>query len=133
MVIFESLPGWALQNAVINALICIAWVMVHHIPDVETDKNASPKKKTSVVWAADKYGKGFSRFPCVIILLPNRCMYFWLGTDRLWAALGLLIIVITSVFFIIKMKVENPFQISKIEKLLLLFAMINAIWIGIFI
>src|SRR5699024_12042021 len=39
----NQIPMWAVQNAVINALICMAWVMVHHIPDLEADQKAEPK------------------------------------------------------------------------------------------
>src|SRR5699024_1071210 len=49
----EAIPAWGWQNAFINALWCMSWVMVHHIPDMEADKKAVPLKRASVVWSAD--------------------------------------------------------------------------------
>src|SRR5699024_5119457 len=59
-------PIWAYQNAVINALVCMGWVMVHHIPDVEADMQAVPKKKTSVVWFVERFGIESARIPALL-------------------------------------------------------------------
>src|SRR5699024_10986944 len=32
-ILLDQVPIWAWQNALINAIWCMAWVMVHHIPD----------------------------------------------------------------------------------------------------
>src|SRR5699024_485804 len=49
-IMFQTIPLWAFQHAIINALICMSWVMVHHIPDIKADQRAVPQKRTSVVW-----------------------------------------------------------------------------------
>ncbi|WP_082233210.1 prenyltransferase [Halobacillus massiliensis] len=129
----DTIPEWAWQNSVINALFCISWVMVHHIPDYEADKNAVPSKKTSVVWSVDRFGIAFSRLPALIYFLLTGLCVFWLGLERLWAALGVGLIIAFSIYLILKMNVESPDEVSNIEKILLLMAVINAIWVGIFI
>lgn len=126
-------PLWAMQNAVINGLICLAWVMVHHIPDLDADKKAVPVKQTSVVWFTTTFGLYYSRFPAVIYLSMAGLCALWLGFDRVWAAGGLSIIIVSALYLVLKMKVEDHEQVSKYEKILLLLAMTTAIWLGIFI
>ncbi|WP_246407347.1 prenyltransferase [Geomicrobium halophilum] len=125
------IPEWALQNATINALFCMAWVMVHHIPDIKADQQASPKKQTSVVWSAEKLG--IARFPALLYLSLIGLSTLWLGMDRMWAAIGVLFIVGVAIFLVAKMKTEDHEQVSAIEKMLLLLAVVTAIWLGIFI
>ncbi|QQK77543.1 prenyltransferase [Salicibibacter cibarius] len=129
----DDIPMWALQNATINALFCVAWVMVHHIPDRYADQQAIPMKRTSIVWSMETFGHEFSRFPAFFYLLLTGCCIFWLGTDRLWAALGLLAIVATSITLLKKMNINDDQQVSACEKIMLLLAIVNAIWLGVFI
>jgi len=129
----DHIPEWALQNAVINALFCIAWVMIHHIPDRKADKQATPPKQTSVVWATDKFGSAFSRLPALFYFVLTGMCALWLGFDRLWAMIGLLAILITVISLIIKMKENDDHQVSAYEKLILMLAIVNAVWLGIFI
>ncbi|KHE72655.1 prenyltransferase [Halobacillus sp. BBL2006] len=128
----DPLPEWAWQNAVINALFCIAWVMVHHIPDIEADRQATPRKQTSVVWAVDQFGKGFSRLPALLYFGLTGLCALWLGMDRIWAAGGLFLTVIASIVLIVKMDVDDHQQVSNFEKVILILAMITAMWLGIF-
>ncbi|MFB4168187.1 prenyltransferase [Virgibacillus sp. JSM 102003] len=129
----DAIPIWALQNALINALFCLAWVMVHHIPDREADRNASPIKKTSVVWAFERFGSAFSRLPALLYFALAGLCAVWLGADRIWAMIGALSIVGTAIFLILKMQIENHYQVSAYEKIILILAMINGVWLGIFI
>ncbi|SFL93097.1 1,4-dihydroxy-2-naphthoate octaprenyltransferase [Salibacterium qingdaonense] len=129
----ETVPEWAFQNALVNALICIAWVMVHHIPDLRADARAVPKKQTSVVWAAERFGLVFSRLPAVIYYVLAGACAFWLGLERLPAALGLAVSTAAAIFLIMKMDVEDPEEVSSVEKWLLLLAMSTAVWLGIFV
>ncbi|SFJ52591.1 1,4-dihydroxy-2-naphthoate octaprenyltransferase [Halobacillus dabanensis] len=130
---FDTLPEWAVQNAAINALFCIAWVMVHHIPDRDADQQAHPIKQTSVVWAANKFGPAYSRLPALFYFGMTGLCAFWLGTERMWAAFGMVAIVITAICLIFKMDVDDHQQVSNYEKIILILAMINAVWLGIFI
>lgn len=127
------IPLWALQNAVINALFCMAWVMVHHIPDLEADRQAVPKKQTSVVWFADLFGLYFARFPALIYFVVIGLCAFWLGADRIWAAISLIILVLIAVFLVMKMNVADHEQVTSYEKILLLLAVITAVSLGVFI
>src|SRR5699024_10315236 len=51
----DTIPLWAYQNALVNAFVCMGWVMVHHIPDIKSDQMATPIKRTSVVWFVEKF------------------------------------------------------------------------------
>ncbi|QDI91351.1 prenyltransferase [Salicibibacter halophilus] len=129
----DGIPVWAWQNAAVNALFCVSWVMVHHIPDRNADQQASPKKRTTVVWAMEKFGQTYSRLPALFYLFLTGTGVFWLGTERLWAALGLLVIVTASIIIVKKMNVNDEQQVATSEKIMLLLAIVNAIWLGIFI
>ncbi|WP_046227385.1 prenyltransferase [Paenibacillus dauci] len=129
-----TFPQWAVQNALINALYCVAWVMVHHIPDVDADRQATPVKRTSVVWAADRWGIGYSRLPALVYLgLIALCVIWLLGTGRLWGGAGIAVMVALSVYWICRMDVRDPEQVTNCEKKLLLLAVGGAVWLGIFI
>ncbi|KGX91715.1 prenyltransferase [Pontibacillus marinus] len=129
----DHMPEWALQNAVINALFCISWVMIHHIPDLNADRQASPTKQTSVVWATEKFGIAYSRLPALLYFGLTGLCAIWLGFDRLWAMIGLVSILLTVLFLIAKMQVNDAHQVSIYEKIILILAMVNAVWLGIFI
>ncbi|ARI76344.1 prenyltransferase [Halobacillus mangrovi] len=129
----DTLPQWAWQNAIINALICIAWVMVHHIPDMEADRQATPKKLTCVVWAADTFGKAYCRLPALLYFGLTGLCVTWLGIDRIVAAGGVFATVIISMALILKMDVDDHEQVSNYEKLILMLAMGTAVWLGLFI
>ncbi|WP_245976858.1 prenyltransferase [Oceanobacillus arenosus] len=132
-IVLDSIPLWALQNAVINALFCMAWVMVHHIPDLEADKRAIPMKRTSVVWFVDTFGLYYARFPALIYLLVTGLWGLWIGFDRFWAAACLFLTISIGGFFVMKMNVTNYEQVTVCEKILLFLAMITAICLGIFV
>ncbi|MFQ3544630.1 prenyltransferase [Halobacillus rhizosphaerae] len=129
----DHFPEWVLQNGIINALFCIAWVMVHHIPDLEADQQASPKKNTSVVWAVEKFGLAYSRLPALLYFGITALCGIWLGSERIYGALGMVVMVIAAMFLIVKMDVTNHEQVSSFEKIILILAMVNAVWLGIFI
>ncbi|QQK81355.1 prenyltransferase [Salicibibacter cibi] len=128
----DAIPLWAWQNATINALFCVSWVMVHHIPDRIADQHAAPKKRTSVVWAMETFGQSFSRLPALFYLFLTGVCIFWMGTERLWAALGVLVFVAASAILVTKMNIDDNQQVSTCEKIMLLLAIVNAIWLGVF-
>lgn len=131
-IIVGSIPVWAVQNAMINALICMGWVMVHHIPDMEADRQAVPKKQTSVVWFADKFGLKYARFPALFyIFLAGVCL-IWVGLDRPLAALLSAIMIIFSLLLILKIDPKNLNQVTNYEKILLLVAIMVALVLGVF-
>ncbi|WP_431803939.1 prenyltransferase [Halobacillus andaensis] len=129
----DDMPLWVWQNAVINALFCIAWIMVHHIPDREADRQADPIKQTSVVWAVKRYGLPFSRLPALIYFGMTAGCAFWLGGERIAAAFGVLVFAGASATLVYKMNVENHYQVSAYEKIILMLAIVNAVWLGLFI
>ncbi|WP_322923349.1 prenyltransferase [Paenibacillus campi] len=125
-------PLWSVQNALINALYCIAWVMVHHIPDLDADRQASPVKRTSVVWCADRWGVEFSRLPALAYMLLIALCSLWLAiSGRYIAAASIGIIVLLSIWWIWQMDVHNPASVTACEKKLLLLAIAGAVLLGI--
>lgn len=131
-IILDSVPLWAYQNAVINALVCMGWVMVHHIPDIEADMQAVPKKQTTIVWFVERFGIGFARFPAFIYFFIAAICAVWTGMERTTAGLITLGIMLAGMVLIIRMNPEDVKQVTVYEKLLLLFAVLIAIVLGVF-
>ncbi|OWR31896.1 1,4-dihydroxy-2-naphthoate prenyltransferase [Saccharibacillus sp. O23] len=128
-----SLPEWAVQNAWINAMYCIAWVMVHHIPDLEADRQASPVKRTSVVWAADRFGIAFARLPAAAYFAVIGLSSIWFaGSDRWIAAGGIVAAAALSIFWLAKADMRDAAGVTACEKKMLLTAILLAVWLGIF-
>lgn len=132
-ILLEQIPLWTWQNATINAIWCMAWVMVHHIPDRHADRKAKPIKCTSVVWAEDKFGKRGVKFPVLLYFMFVGILLIWTAFTRPIGSIGAIIILIYSIYLIVKMDTEDVEEITNVEKVLLLFAFITAIWLGIFI
>lgn len=131
-IILDSVPLWAYQNAVINALVCMGWVMVHHIPDIEADMQAVPKKQTTVVWFVERFGVGFARFPAFIYFFLAGACTIWVGAERTVAASITAIVVLAALIFILKINPKDLKQVTNCEKILLVIAIIIAIVLGIF-
>lgn len=129
--VLGHMPVWAVQNAVINALICMAWVMVHHIPDLEADRQATPVKQNTVVWFADAFGLSYARVPALLYLFMAGLCTIWLGFNRLWAGLFLILIISIGLYFMMKMDVTDIQQVTNYEKFLLLLAIVTAVILGI--
>lgn len=128
----EQIPMWAVQNAVINALICMAWVMVHHIPDLEADQKAEPIKETTVVWFAKKFGDSFAYFPALFYLMLAGLVPIWLAFTRLSAAFLLIVLISVAIYIVTQLDIKDHHQVSKSEKRLLVIAMLSGIALGIF-
>ena len=131
-ILLETIPLWAYQNAVINALVCMGWVMVHHIPDIEADKKATPVKRTSVVWFVDKFGLRFAGFPAMIYYGLALLYSTWLLKDRFWTGIIVIGLLFIAILFINKIQANKVQHVTKLEKILLLLAIIIAITLGIF-
>lgn len=132
-ILLAEIPIWAWQNALINAIWCMAWVMIHHIPDRHADRKAKPIKRTSVVWAEDRLGKQATKFPALLYLVLIVILLFWVALTRPVGAIGAGMILISSIYLIMKMDVEDVEEVTNVEKRLLLFAFMTAIWLGIFV
>ncbi|WP_347862340.1 prenyltransferase [Salimicrobium sp. PL1-032A] len=131
--VMETPPLWAIQNASIISVLCIAWIMVHHIPDRFADEQASPPKITSVVWTKRTFGDTYSRLPAILYFALAASLCIWLGAERMTAALGLLCLSVFSILIVINLNIDDPEHVSSGEKQLLLITWIAAIWLGIFI
>lgn len=130
--LLDSLPIWAYQNALINAFICMAWVMVHHIPDVDADQKSIPVKRTSVVWFVQKFGMRAASVPAVLYLFLACAVTLSLFPSRFWQAMIVCVLLLYMVRLVLKMDSENVQTVTNVEKLLLLFAIIIAVLLGVF-
>lgn len=131
-IILDTIPLWAIQNATINALICMGWVMVHHIPDLEADRRATPVKRTTVVWFADKFGLTYARFPAFLYVLMAGLCAIWVGIDRPVAGLLSLGVIVFALFLTTRMDPKDLQQVTSYEKILLLLAVMIALILGVF-
>jgi len=131
-IMIESIPMWAVQNSLINALICMGWVMVHHVPDLEADRQAIPIKRTSVVWFTEKFGINYARFPAFLYILIAGLCLVWVSLERPWAALLAIFLTVFALILILKMDPKNLMQVTNYEKTLLLLAVMVALILGVF-
>ena len=132
-ILLDHIPLWAWQNALVNAIWCMAWVMVHHIPDRHADRKAQPVKRTSVVWSEDIFGSQAAKAPAILYFMFIGILAVWIAFTRPLAGIGVGILFIYSVYLTIKMNIDDVDDITKTEKLFLFFAFIIAIWLGIFV
>lgn len=132
-ILLEQIPVWAWQNALINAIWCMAWVMVHHIPDRYADQKATPLKQTSVVWAENTFGAKGAKLPAVLYFILVGLLLLWTALTRPAGAIGAGIFLVYAFCLIIKMDMDDVEKVTSDEKKLLLLAAATAIWLGIFV
>ncbi|MHA6250875.1 prenyltransferase [Oceanobacillus sp. CAU 1775] len=130
-ILLDTIPLWAYQHAIINALICMGWVMVHHIPDMEADKQATPKKNTTVVWITEKFGVKYAFVPAFLYLFLAVLCAVWVGVDRPFAAGIVAAVLLIGIFLVLKVNPEDVNQVTNVEKILLLIAIIVGVTLGI--
>lgn len=81
--ILAGRPGPAVWGAaLVQAIISVAWVMQHHLPDVTVDLRADPPKVTTPAWFARTWGPPAAR------LVP---LAYFLAAATLSAILGYLV------------------------------------------
>ncbi len=131
-IMLDHIPAWAWQNASINAIWCMAWVMIHHVPDIRADRRATPVKETSVVWAVKRFGMNRAGLPALIYLLLVGLIAFFMIGDRPIGAIGTLLMLGYGIYLVLRMRVRDVEQVTAYEKVLLLLAMVTAIWLGLF-
>ncbi|KAB8126158.1 prenyltransferase [Gracilibacillus oryzae] len=132
-IMLESIPVWAWQNALVNTVWCMAWVMVHHIPDRHADQRANPMKRTSVVWAVERMGSKGAKFPVLLYFMITGLLIIWIAFTRPVAAIGVSIILVYAILIVLRVNGENVEEITAVEKKLLFLALAIAIWLGVFV
>ncbi|MFC4768481.1 prenyltransferase [Effusibacillus consociatus] len=60
-VLTGSLSKPVVWASIIHSLLCIAWLMQHHTSDIDADLQATPRKVTTVAFAASIWGKEVTR------------------------------------------------------------------------
>lgn len=128
----ESIPLWAVHHALINSFVCMAWVMVHHIPDMEADQQAVPKKCTTVVWFREKFGIHFAKLPAILYFLLAAASTVWLGFDRLFPAIFVWILLAYALYVVVIVDPEDIEEVTNCEKILLVLAVVIAGVLGVF-
>lgn len=131
--LLDHVPLWAWQNSLVNTLVCLAWVMVHHIPDRQADRQARPSKRTTVVWAEDFFGKRAAKLPALLYYIFVGILLLWIAFTRPIGGIGAGVVLVYGIYLIAKMNIEDVREVTIVEKRLLLFAFGTALWLGIFI
>lgn len=73
----------------------IAWLMVHHIPDIEADQKAHPQKITTVVWFHQQLKtKSAVKIPSIIYFCLDLLLLMWLFPQRPIAGTGSLFMIL---------------------------------------
>lgn len=132
-ILLDTIPEWAWFNAIINALWCVAWVMVHHIPDIEADQKAVPQKITSVVYAVDKGGRNFAHLPAAFYLFVILIILVIMILSRPVASILSLIMILITLRLLFTMNNNDVEEVTAVEKKMLMTAGATAIVLGIFI
>lgn len=132
-ILLGQVPAWTWQNAIINAIWCMAWVMIHHIPDRHADRKAVPLKQTSVVWAENIFGAGGAKLPAMLYFILIGLLLIWTAFTRPAGAIGAGILLIYAIYLVIKMDIDDVEKVTNDEKKLLILAFVTAIWLGIFV
>ncbi|WP_020006771.1 prenyltransferase [Salinicoccus albus] len=132
-ILLDTIPAWAWFNAIINALWCMAWVMVHHIPDIEADRQANPRKITTVVYAVNSGGRKFAHLPSVFYLLIILIILIIMILTRPVASILSLIMILITLRALFTMHNNDVEAATAVEKQMLITAGLTAVVLGIFI
>ncbi|UUI03954.1 prenyltransferase [Oceanobacillus jeddahense] len=132
-ILLGQVPVWTWQNALINAIWCMAWVMVHHIPDRHADRKAVPLKQTSVVWGENIFGARGAKLPAMLYFILIGLLLLWTAVTRSVGAIGAGILLVYAIYLVIKMDIDDVESVTNDEKKLLILAFATAVWLGIFV
>lgn len=77
---YQALQGSAgftpLAASCLHGLFSISWLMQHHLPDWQHDLQATPPKRTTVAYVANKHGLQIARLVVVIYFLMTAIIAF---------------------------------------------------------
>ena len=130
-IMLDTIPIWAWFNAAINAVWCMSWVMVHHIPDIDADQRAKPVKNTTVLYAANRWGRRAAHMPAVLYLILVAVFAVVMTSTRELAGMVTLILSIVTVLMIFDMKNGDVEAVTAVEKKMLIMASVTAIFLGL--
>ncbi len=132
-ILLDSIPDWAWFNAVINAIWCMAWVMVHHIPDIDADQRARPVKNTTVLYTANRLGRRASHLPAVLYLVIIGILAVIMTGTRPLAGIITLILVIVTILLLFDTDKSDVEAVTAAEKKMLIMAAVTALMLGFLI
>lgn len=130
-IMLDTIPVWAWFNAIINAIWCMSWVMVHHIPDIDADQRARPIKHTTVLYAVNRWGRRAAHIPAVLYLIMIAALAVVMTSTRELAGMVTLIIAIITVLMLFDMKNNDVEAVTSVEKKMLVMASVTAILLGL--
>lgn len=130
-IMLDTIPVWAWFNAAINAVWCMSWVMVHHIPDIDADQRARPVKNTTVLYAVNRWGRRAAHMPAVLYLVVISALAVVMTSTRELAGMVTLILAIVTVLMLFDMKNKDVEAVTAVEKKMLIMASVTAIVLGL--
>lgn len=135
------LPRWAYDLALVHALLSVAWLMVHHIPDVAADLQAEPKKWTTVAWCVSKFKAGSClrngrTIPCEV--MPACCYWVLGGLVLGWrilpvsipAGVGGILLWCIGLISLLKANPRNVASCTRLERGLISYTVLCSLWLG---
>jgi 1,4-dihydroxy-2-naphthoate octaprenyltransferase len=132
-IMLDSIPVWAWFNASINAIWCMAWVMVHHIPDMDADQKARPVKNTTVLYSANRWGRRAAHWPAVLYLVIIGVLAVIMTSMRPLAGLLTLILIIVTILMLFDTDKSDVEAVTETEKKMLILAALTALMLGFLI
>lgn len=130
-IMLDAIPVWAWFNAIINAVWCMSWVMVHHIPDIDADQRARPVKNTTVLYAVNRWGRRAAHMPAVLYLVVIAVLAVVMTSTRELAGMVTLVLAIVTVLMLFDMKKNDVEAVTAVEKKMLIMASVTAILLGL--
>lgn len=130
-IMLDAIPVWAWFNAAINAVWCMSWVMVHHIPDIDADQSARPVKNTTVLYAVNRWGRRAAHMPAVLYLILVAALAVVMTSTRELAGMVTLVLSIVTVLMLFDMKNRDVEAVTAVEKKMLIMASVTAIFLGL--
>lgn len=130
-IMLDAIPLWAWFNAAINAVWCMSWVMVHHMPDIDADQRARPVKRTTVLYAANRWGRRAAHLPAVTYLIVVAALAVIMTSTRELAGMVTLILSIVTVLILFDMKNSDVEAVTSAEKKMLIMAAFTAVFLGL--
>ncbi len=116
-------------GAVLHGLLCVSWLMQHHLPDWQRDLQANPPKLTTIAWLAQRVGLPRARGLVVFYFLLTS-LAAALGTlvssRFIWTAL----IALAGAWFAFAQDVFDRRQVAVRELQMVGLSLLNALLVG---
>lgn len=77
-VLTGTITSYAVAGGLLHATFSVAWLMQHHLPDIDADLLASPPKMTTVAFVSQRWGKIYTKYLVMgyfLLLVPMGVLF----------------------------------------------------------